>query len=596
MIAPALERKRKRFVIYTRCSTDDQAQGDYTTLDAQAHHCKNMLEAFGYEMANFGENGIVNDDGYSGKDLNRPGIQAILKDIQKTRSFDGIIFFRLDRLTRNPRDLYGMIDIFKAKEVDFLSVRENLDSSTAIGRVVIGIIGLLSAFEREMTGERVKASAIARARQGRWVAGRPPFGYKQVKDGDPLPNGRQPHKNVIDETIAPHIRRIFELAADNKTLSEIGHILIQSEVPTAKKMIWRKQTVAKIIKNPFYKGMISYCKEMHKGAHEAIVDEELWAKANRIVTANLPGHRFFKILKDYDHKLKGIVKCGKCGSAFVSTFARGHVGDKFYYYECSRARQKLGCDTKRISATAFDEAVIAFFRRASKDQEIIVKAMGNAIKDNATKLDVYDKEIKTLQKKLEKAKQAAAKLLNLAIEKVINKGTTYSEKMDAYEKEVTVLEDQLSKAVTRRRAADMSIHSSEYLYSNLRFAMAHLDEAPAEAQITLLKALIKAIEVHDDHVIMRMYIGEPFDEIACQIDPKKQQTLPHTENGAGQGSTERQQWRRGRDSNPRTLWVTRSPGVPVKPLPNLSKFFSLKKIRPLSYVAIYQNVPEGQKI
>ena len=71
----------KRYVIYTRCSTDDQAQGDYTTLDAQAHHCKNMLDAFGYELAKTGNNGIINDDGYSGKDLNRPGIQKILENV-----------------------------------------------------------------------------------------------------------------------------------------------------------------------------------------------------------------------------------------------------------------------------------------------------------------------------------------------------------------------------------------------------------------------------------------------------------------------------------------------------------------------------------
>jgi len=137
--------EKKRFVIYTRCSTDDQAQGDFTTLDAQAHHCKNMLEAFGYELAKFGKNGVVADDGYSGKDLNRPGIQSILEDIHTKKSFDGVIFIRLDRLTRNPRDLYTMIDLFNIKEIAFLSVRENLDSSTAIGRVVIGIIGLLAA-------------------------------------------------------------------------------------------------------------------------------------------------------------------------------------------------------------------------------------------------------------------------------------------------------------------------------------------------------------------------------------------------------------------------------------------------------------------
>ena len=550
MIVPAENKDRKRFIIYTRCSTDDQAQGDFTTLDAQAHHCKNMLDAFGYEIANFGNKGIVNEDGYSGKDLNRPGIQSILKDIRSKKSFDGIIFFRLDRLTRNPRDLYAMIDLFKEHEVNFLSVRENLDSSTAIGRVVIGIIGLLSAFERELTGERVKASAIARARQGKWVAGNPPYGYKLVKNGDPLPNGRQPHRIEIDKTIAQSIKLIFELAAKNKTLSEIGHILIQNKVPTSKSMVWRKQTIAKIIKNTFYKGMISYSGEINKGNHTGIVDEDLWKKANRVISANLPGHRFIKVPKDYSNRLKGILKCGKCGSFFVSTIAHSHTGKTFYYYECSRARQKLGCDTKRISATAFDEAVIAFFRRASKDQEIIVKAMGNAIKDNTTKLEVYDKEIRILQKKLAKAKASAEKLLNLAIEKTITKGVTYSEKMDAFEKELTILEDKLSKVEAHRRVTDISMHSSQYLYSNLRFAMEHLDEAPPEAQNNLLRALIKAIDVHDDHVIMRMYVGEPFEEIACQIDPEKKKTLPGTDNSTGQGSPERPQWRRGRDSNP----------------------------------------------
>ena len=154
MILNPKTKKDKHYIIYTRCSTDDQAQGDFTTLDAQAHHCKNMIDAFGYELANFGTKGIVNDDGSSGKDLNRPGIQSILKDIHNKKSFDGVIFFRLDRLTRNPRDLYALIDLFRDHEIDFISVRENLDSSTAIGRVVIGILGLLSAFERELTGER----------------------------------------------------------------------------------------------------------------------------------------------------------------------------------------------------------------------------------------------------------------------------------------------------------------------------------------------------------------------------------------------------------------------------------------------------------
>src|SRR3989338_1484185 len=118
----------------------------------------------------------------------------IIDHVRKKAPFDGIIFFRLDRLTRNTRDLYWFIEILRENEIDFVSVRENLDSSTAIGRVVIGILGILSAFERELTGERVKASCIARARQGKWTGGALPFGYKLINDGPALPNGRQPHK------------------------------------------------------------------------------------------------------------------------------------------------------------------------------------------------------------------------------------------------------------------------------------------------------------------------------------------------------------------------------------------------------------------
>ena len=126
-----------------------------------------------------------------------------------------------------------------------------------------------------------------------------------------------------------------------------------------------------------------------------------------MISAKLPGHKFSKISKDYANRLKGIVRCGKCGSYFVSTIAHGHGDKLFYYYECSRARQKLGCDAKRISATAFDEAVIDFFRRASEDQDILVKCMISAVKDSTAKLNNYEKEIKVIERNLKKAKKAA---------------------------------------------------------------------------------------------------------------------------------------------------------------------------------------------
>src|SRR3989338_4191673 len=517
MILNTKPNKKKRYVIYTRCSTDDQAQGDFTTLDAQAHHCKNMIDAFGYEMANFGQTGIIYDDGFSGKDLNRPGIQSVLQDVHSgKKSFDGIIFLRLDRLTRNTRDLYALIDLFREKEIDFVSVRENLDSSTAIGRVVIGILGILSAFERELTGERVKASCIARARQGKWTGGALPFGYKLINDGPALPNGRQPHKVVIDETIAPLLKKAWEMAADNKSLSDICNMLIRLKVPTPKNGLWHKQSIVAMIKSPFYKGLIKYAGELNRGNHPAMVGDALWDRANKLITSRLPGHKFVKRVKEYLYLLSGIIKCGNCGSHYVAYCANGR-SRKFYYYTCSRTKQSLGCNSIKLSATQLDSAVIDFFRRASQDQGIIVKAIGDAVLDYKEKLSKVEKEIGQAEEKLKIAREKADKLLSLAMDEAISKGPSYKAKMDTFDAEILMLQEKLTKLEAQRRVAQITGNSSEFLYSNIKLAMKHIDQAPPEAKKALLHALIKSITIFDDHVEMRMYVGQPFEEIACGI-------------------------------------------------------------------------------
>lgn len=562
MITANTKTQKKRYVIYTRCSTDDQAQGDFTTLDAQAYHCKNMLDAFGYELAEIGKKGIIKDDGYSGKDLNRPGIQLILNNV-KQKKFDGIIFFRLDRLTRNPRDLYALIDLFRDTGIDFISVRENLDSSTAIGRVVIGILGLLSAFERELTGERVKASCLARVRQGKWVGGNVPFGYKLIDDGDPLPNGRQPHKIIINPDIGTKLRFVWEMAADNRSLYDIAQELIRRDIKTPSQKVWRKQSVAWIIKNPFHKGYVKYGDEVHKGTHPAIVDEQLWEKANKILTAKLPGHRFIKQPREYIYFLSGILKCGKCGSHYVCESGNGHTSEKFFYYVCGRSKQGLGCDASRLSAKGFDDALIDYFKRASNDQEIIIKAIGDAILDSQIKLETIEKLIKPLQEKLSSVQQEANKLLDLAMNSRVSQGKTYKDKMAKLDEEILRLEDELEKLLAKKSVAQTSANSGEFLHSNLRFAMQYIDQAPPDARKALIKALIKEIIVYQDYIEIKMYIDQPtIDSLSCKLPaPEAHNPTQNDKRPAGETckalvtasdariSPERQGWLPRMDSN-----------------------------------------------
>jgi site-specific DNA recombinase len=553
-------KEKKRFVIYTRCSTDDQAQGDFTTLDAQAHHCKNMLDAFGYELADIGKNGIVNDDGYSGKDLNRPGIQLILDNIDTQRKFDGIIFFRLDRITRNPRDLYALIDLFRDKNVDFISVRENLDSSTAIGRVVIGILGLLSAFERELTGERVKASAIARVRQGKWVGGFLAYGYKLIKNGDPLPNGRQPHSVVLDQEIAPSLRTIWEMAAENKSLMEIGQELTRQGIKTCHGKDWRKQTLSTIIKNPFYKGYILYAKEMHKGIHEALVEPALWEKANRLLVAKLPGHGFSRRPKAYDYLLSGLLRCGKCGSRLISISNKGRSGRKFPYYICGRSKQKLGCDELSIPAAVFDRALINYFQKASQNRDIIIKGIGDAMREAQLMAGRIDTIITETETKLNDCQHEAKTLLDLAMTGTVTQGPAYKTKMAEIDNQIISLEDKLAKLRIQRTANDMTANSGDYLHGTLQFAMQYLDKAPADAQKSLINALVKEIVIHNDVIDLKMYLGDPDETLQADITDcnqaaikKKSPTPAQCRNGAVTeqrlGASIRQQWLPLEDSN-----------------------------------------------
>jgi len=506
MITPNKPNKKKHYIIYTRCSTDEQAMGDFTTLDAQAHHCKNMLDAFGHELASFGKNGIVRDDGYSAKDLNRPGIQSILESINKKREFDGIIFFRLDRWTRNPRDLYAMIDLFKEHDIDFVSVRENLDSSTAIGRVVIGILGLLSAFERELTGERVKAAFVARARQGMRTGGKAPIGYKIIPSGPLLPNGKQPTRIIIDETMAPHIKVIWEMAANNKSLTDIGQELIKRGVQKVSKHIWRRQAVSHIIKNPFYKGYIAYNGETHRGKHQPLVEEKMWEKANKLMSAKTPGRRYWKQKNGYEFLLAGLIKCGCCGSSLVSIHSAGRGKNKFYYYECGRSRQGLGCSYKRISGPAFDKAVLDYFRRASQDQEIIVRAIGNAIRESQIKFEKIEENLIERRIRLNTLRHEVENLLDLAMKNTVSQGVVFKNKMSGIEAEIETLDEEIKKLEDEKKVAQMNAHSGEHIYSNVKIAIQHIDQAPPEVQKDLLKALIENITVYEDKIVMNMFI------------------------------------------------------------------------------------------
>lgn len=173
--------KSDRVAVYARVSTQEQAV-EGTSLEHQSSQLESYCGSRGWAIwQNYA------DPGYSGKDCDRPGLKRLLGDA-KLGLFERVVIYKLDRLARNLRLLLEIEERLKASDVALLSVKESLDTSTAIGRTVFQMLGLVSEWERETIIERTKAGRLQRYREGCWGPGNPPYGYKYDTENEEAGN------------------------------------------------------------------------------------------------------------------------------------------------------------------------------------------------------------------------------------------------------------------------------------------------------------------------------------------------------------------------------------------------------------------------
>jgi site-specific DNA recombinase len=197
-----------RFVGYVRVSTDEQARSGLS-IQAQRERLAAWATAFGHDLVE-----VVADEGESAKTLDRPGMQRVLRMIDR-RQVDGVVAAKLDRLTRSSRDLGDMVDRCERRGVALASVSESLDTSTACGRMVVSMIGAVAQWEREAIAERTAAALAAKRRQGLRYCGRAPYGFGFDADGS--------MQEDADEQAT--LDRVEELARHKQSLRDIGREL-----------------------------------------------------------------------------------------------------------------------------------------------------------------------------------------------------------------------------------------------------------------------------------------------------------------------------------------------------------------------------------
>lgn len=255
-----------RVAIYIRVSTLDQARDGYS-LDAQEKTLRKWCADRKYDVIE-----VYADRGISGKDIDhRPAMSRLLRDA-KDGNFDLVLFWALSRFTRSVSDLYETLEKFQRWNISMMSYTESFDTSTPMGRAMIGIVGVFAQLERELTGERVRAAMAERAAQGKRTCSEV-LGYDNV--------GKDSFR--INAKEAEYVRFCFDEYLVRKSLSEVaaeakkrGYVGKRGKIPTA-------YSVEKILTRPIYCGYNSFCGQVYKGDYDPIVSIEIFNRVNTIL-------------------------------------------------------------------------------------------------------------------------------------------------------------------------------------------------------------------------------------------------------------------------------------------------------------------------
>ena len=349
-----------RVGVYVRRSTDDQHQP--YSIEAQDIRLAAYIGSQpGWRLA-----ARFADDA-SGAGTNRPGLQRALA-AARAGVVDVLLVYRVDRLTRSLRDLVTLLDDLDRAGVVFRSATEPFDTATAIGRMLVQMLGMFAQFERDTIIDQVIAGMERKAAAGKWKGGRRPFGY-QV---NPATSTLIPHP---DE--APLVRLVFGLyTADRlggktiaRTLNDRGH-------RTTTGGPWSAHQVVRLLANRIYLGDLAFRGVTATRSHPPIVSEATFTQAQLILAAR-GENRSKRAANGSDYLLTGLMRCPDCGKAMIGT--RAHGRSRVYrYYTCfTRARyDSARCNASRLDAHAVEEAVVDALAGFYRDQhELIADAI-----------------------------------------------------------------------------------------------------------------------------------------------------------------------------------------------------------------------------
>lgn len=467
-----------KVAIYTRVSTMEQAEEGYS-ISEQQDKLKKYCDIKDWKVAR-----VYTDPGFSGSNVNRPSLQQLISDC-KNQLFDAVLVYKLDRLSRSQKDtLYLIEDVFNKNGVDFISLSENFDTSTAFGKAMIGILSVFAQLEREQITERMTLGRVGRAKAGKAMSwSNCPFGYtiqKEIYEIDPF------RAEIVKRIYRDYLAGI-SITAIKKNLNEEGHV--------GKDINWSYRTVRQILDNIVYAGYIKYKNEIYPGLHRPIVSLSDYKKVQaelekrRITQAELHNPRPFRT----KYMLSGLMRCGYCNSVLQIRTITYKNGKRSHRYHCpsskphknsSYKRYDFDCGFKFVRKTEIESLVVDEIKKLPLNIDKVI--------NNQENKDV-SKEVKAIKTELQQVQKKQDKLVDLYLLDNINVDEL-NKKNDELSKQKENLQKRLNSLTDNKKKEKI-----EDFIKNAKEAK-NIDKLDYEKQKVIVRNLVSGIKVFNDKV------------------------------------------------------------------------------------------------
>jgi site-specific DNA recombinase len=432
-----------RCAIYTRKSTEEGLEQEFNSLDAQRESGEAYIQSQmheGWECLP----GHYDDGGFTGGNMERPALRRLLADIEAGR-VDGVVVYKVDRLSRSLLDFARMMETFDKHHVSFVSVTQQFNTATSMGRLVLNVLLSFAQFEREIISERTRDKIAAARRKGKWAGGHPILGY------DINPQG---FKLVVNEDEAFRVRAIFDLYLEHQGLIAVIQELdrrgwLNKRWTTRKGRerggkAFTKTSLHKLLTNLTYAGKIRYKHEIHDGEHAAIVDPAVWQRVQASLQRN--GRTGGALVRNkFGALLKGMLRCAPCGCAMTPTHTTKGGSKRYRYYVCAGA-QKRGwhtCPSKSIPAGEIERFVVEQIKCIGKDPTVLHETFAEACAQSSARVAELETERRGLEREMGRWNAELRKLVGDASTPAVSRLADLQERIRDAERRATEVNEQM---------------------------------------------------------------------------------------------------------------------------------------------------------